>query len=109
MPILITPPAPLASLSQLPVARIYAIIDRVSYERRGRFPKVIVATVGYYASESACNTAEQVSVPGLVGEIRQPVTPEQANGLPIFDVLDGLLRAELQAVMPEGTVLEMVA
>lgn len=98
MPLLLSFPEPILTTQLLSVTDVYAIINRVSYDRTG---KAIACQVGYYASEAACDAAAE----GLTSEVLpngfvQPATPEQANGLPIFDFLDAVLSARLQELHP---------
>ncbi|MBF9223006.1 hypothetical protein [Hymenobacter ruricola] len=45
---------------------------------------------------------------GLPAQVEQAATPEQANAVPIFDFLEGVLRQQLEAVLPAGTTLATV-
>ena len=111
MPILITPAAAFLTTSQLPVASVYAIIEKVGYARRGLFPKTLQFEVGYYASEAASisETAASLQVNGLPTNLSQEATPEQANALPLFDFLEALLKTRLEAALPVGTTFAKVA
>lgn len=105
MPLLLSFPDPITTTAHLPVRQVYAIINRVSYDRTG---KAIACQVGYYASEAACD-AEAVGIESeaLPNGFVQPATPEQANGLPIFDFLDAVLSARLQEAHPACTIVRV--
>jgi hypothetical protein len=109
MPLLITPAEPIITRANVPLSSLYAIIDAVSYQRKGWTPKVISAQIGYYYDEAASLSAEQVPVEGWPTSLAQEATPEQANTLPIFEFLEALLKAKLEAVLPAGTRIEVVA
>lgn len=110
MPILITPPAPLETTALLPVTSLYAIIERVSYTRRGLVPKTLQFEVSYYANEAASvnTTATSLELNGLPTNFNQEASPEQANALPLFDFLETLLKTRLEAFLPVGTLIEKV-
>lgn len=111
MPLKITPAAPFQTTGLLPVASIYAIIESVSYARRGLFPKTLQFVIGYYVSEAASINADATTllIDALPTGFNQEASPEQANSLPLFDFLETLLKTKLEALLPVGTLYEKVA
>ena len=109
MPFLITPPQPLTTATGLPAASLYAIIDAAEYTRRGESPKVITASIGYYASAEAALSRTPLQVPGLLTTLVQAASPEEANTLPLFDFLEALLKTKLEPLLPVGTTFVKVA
>lgn len=108
MPLEITLSAPLLTISETPVDSIYAIIERVSYERRGLTPKTILFEVGYYMNAAASQSAAPLQLQ-LQAQFFHPASPEEANVVPIFAFLEQVLTAQLTALLPAGTTFANVA
>lgn len=102
MPLLITPAEPFQTTAQLPVAQVYGVIRRVAYDTDSA---KITMQVGYYTSEAGrIARVAELAINALPQGFVQDATPEQVNGLPIFDFLDSLVKAQLEALHPTATI-----
>ncbi|SDZ00688.1 hypothetical protein [Hymenobacter psychrophilus] len=106
MPLLLTPTTPFHTDSLLPVEQVYAVIRKVGYDTDSLR---IELSVGYYTTEAArVARAQTLSIDALPIRFQQDATPEQVNGLPIFDFLDSLVKMQLEALHPTA-LIERVA
>jgi len=86
---------------------VYAIIERVGYRNRA---KRIDYACEYFPTEQAyVEGATPLVLTNVPKFFAQAATPEQVNGLPVFQFLEQLLTAELTKALPAGTKIVNVA
>lgn len=108
MPLHIKLPEPLYTFSGDSILEFYAIVDSVSYARRGLNPKTILFRAGYYLNEPASAVSAPFQM-ALQIDFSQVASPEEANAVPIFTFLEQALTSKLTALLPAGTTFANVA
>jgi hypothetical protein len=106
MPLLITPATSFLTSVGLLSPQAYAIILKVGYDA---YEKVIRLEVGYFASEQAYfDKCKVLEVKGLPTGFSQPATAEEADAVPIFQFLEGIVAQQLLALLGSDTRIQTV-